>query len=173
MAEQLTPQERLQPALLDRLTDEEPDKRLEPREQRVMSKARLRQAVLRDLAWLFNSTAYESNDNLAGMPQVRRSVLNYGLPPLSGQTASTVEVRDVERTIRQAILDFEPRILPETLRVEALVEMSEADHHNVIGVQIHGQLWAQPIPIELLVRTEIDLETGKVQIADLAAARSA
>jgi type VI secretion system protein ImpF len=173
MAEQLTPQERLQPALLDRLTDEEPDKRLEPREQRVMSKARLRQAVLRDLAWLFNATAYESKGNLGGMPDVRRSVINFGLPPLSGTTASTIEVRDVERAIRQAILDFEPRILPETLTVKAIMEMSEADHHNVIGIQIHGQLWAQPIPIELLVRTEIDLETGKVQIADLAPARSA
>src|SRR3954465_8093378 len=108
MAEQLTPQERLQPALLDRLTDEEPDKRLEPREQRVMSKARLRQAGLRGLAWLFNSTAYESKDNLAGMPQVRRSVLNYGLPPLSGQTASTVEVRDAERPLPPAPPDFQP-----------------------------------------------------------------
>jgi type VI secretion system protein ImpF len=38
-------------------------------------------------------------------------------------------------------------------------------------VQIHGQLWAQPVPLELLVRTEIDLETGKVQISDLAPSR--
>ena len=172
MAEQLTPQERLQPALLDRLTDEEPDKRLEPREQRVMSKARLRQAVLRDLAWLFNATAFETRDSLANLPHVRRSVLNFGLPPLSGQTASTLEVRDLERSIRQAILDFEPRILAESLTVQALTELSGIDHHNVIGIQIHGQLWAQPVPIELLVRTEIDLETGKVQIADLAPART-
>jgi hypothetical protein len=28
------------------------------------------------------------------------------------------------------------------------------------------------VPLELLVRTEIDLETGKVQIADLLATRS-
>jgi type VI secretion system protein ImpF len=172
MAEQLTPQERLQPALLDRLTDDEPDKRLEPREQRVMSKARLRQAVLRDLAWLFNATAFETKGNLAAVPHVRRSVINFGLPPLSGQTASTIEVRDLERAIRQAILDFEPRILAETLAVHALTELSSFDHHNVIGIEIHGQLWAQPVPIELLVRTEIDLETGKVQIADLAPART-
>jgi len=49
---ELMPLERLQPALLDRLTDLEPDARQEAREQRVMSKARLRQAVLRDLARL-------------------------------------------------------------------------------------------------------------------------
>jgi type VI secretion system protein ImpF len=173
MAEQLTPQERLQPALLDRLTDDAPDQRLEPREQRVMSKARLRQAVLRDLAWLFNATAFETKGNLVRLPHVRRSVINFGLPPLSGQTASSLEVRELERAIRQAILDFEPRILADSLAVHALTELSAFDHHNVIGIEIHGQLWAQPVPIELLVRTEIDLETGKVQIADLAPARTA
>jgi type VI secretion system protein ImpF len=171
MAEQLTPQERLQPALLDRLTDEEPDKKLEPREHRVLSKSRMRQAVLRDLAWLFNATRLESGMPMARWPYARRSVINFGLPALSGHTASTVEIQDLERDLRQAILDFEPRILPETLEVKALVEISALDHHNVIGIEIHGQLWAQPVPIELLIRTEIDLETGKVHIADLAPSR--
>src|SRR5437867_8002287 len=76
MAEQLTPQERLQPALLDRLTDEEPDKKLELREQRVMSKTRLRQAVLRDLAWLFNATRLETEVDLESAPFARKSVIN-------------------------------------------------------------------------------------------------
>ena len=42
-----------------------------------------------------------------------------------------------------------------------------------LGVEIRGQLWAQPVPLELLVRTEIDLETGNVEIADLAPVRVA
>ena len=171
MADQLTPQERLQPALLDRLTDDEPDKKLEPREHRVLSKSRMRQAVLRDLAWLFNTTRLESGNALAKWPHARRSVINFGLPALSGQTASTVEIQDLERDLKQAILDFEPRILPETLEVRALVELSELDHHNVIGIEIRGQLWAQPVPLDLLIRTEIDLETGKVHLSDLAPSR--
>ena len=98
-------------------------------------------------------------------------MINFGLPALSGQTASTVEIQDLERDLKQAILDFEPRILPETLEVRALVELSDLDHHNVIGIEIHGQLWAQPVPLDLLIRTEIDLETGKVHLADLAPSR--
>ena len=172
MAEQLTPQERLQPALLDRLTDDEPDKKMEPRARRVLSKSRMRQAVLRDLAWLFNATRLETSASLTHLPYARRSVINFGLPALSGLTASTLEVPDLERAIRQTILDFEPRILPDTLQVRAVVDVGELDHHNVIGVEIEGQLWAQPVPLELLLRTEIDLETGKVQIADLAPARA-
>ncbi len=172
MPDQRTPQEQLQPALLDRLTDEEPDKKLEPRQQRVISKRRMRDAVLRDLAWLFNTTRMDSRMDADKYPYARRSVVNYGLPALSGQTASALEVNDLERAIRQSILDFEPRILPASLRVRA-VEVENFDQHNVIGVEISGQLWAQPVPIELLVRTEIDLETGQVEIADLAPTRVA
>jgi type VI secretion system protein ImpF len=170
MPEQRLPQDQLQPALLDRLTDEEPDKKLEPRQQRVISKKRLREAVLRDLAWLFNTTRLDPNMDPVALPNARRSVVNFGLPALSGQTASSLEIPDLEKAIRQAILDFEPRILPASLRVRAL-ETAGLDHHNVIGVEISGQLWAQPVPLELLVRTEIDLETGQVEVADLAPTR--
>jgi type VI secretion system protein ImpF len=173
VADQLTPQERLQPALLDRLTDDEPDKKLEPREHRVMSKARMRQAVIRDLTWLLNATRLETGTSMARVPHARRSVINFGLPSLSGSTASTLDLTDLERGIRQAILDFEPRILPATLRVTAIVATSDLDHHNVIGVEIHGDVWAQPVPLELLLRTEIDLETGTVQVVDLASPRGA
>jgi type VI secretion system protein ImpF len=172
MPDQRTPQEQLQPALLDRLTDEEPDRRQELRQQRVMSKRRMRAAVLRDLAWLFNTTRLDAAMDPVKYPYARRSVVNFGLPALSGKTASTVEVTDLERAIRQAILDFEPRILPATLQVRAL-ETGRFEHYNVIGVEIAGQLWAQPVPLELLVRTEIDLETGQVEISDLAPSRIA
>ena len=94
-------------------------------------------------------------------------MINFGLPALSGRAALSLDVTEIERAIRQAIIEFEPRILPATLRVKALVTASAIDHHNIIGVEIHGQLWSQPVPMELLVRTEIDLETGKVEIADL------
>lgn len=171
MADAQLSQDRLQPALLDRLTDEEPDRKLEPREQRALSKARLRQAVLRDLAWLFNTVKLESSVDLAQTPHVRRSVINFGLTALSGKTASTMDAVALTSAIKQAILDFEPRIVPSTLAVRTVIDAGQLDHHNIIGVEIQGHLWAQPIPLELLVRTEIDLETGRVEIADLPTSR--
>ena len=170
MAEQLTPQERLQPALLDRLTDDEPDKTQELREHRVMSKGAFARPCC--ATWRGSSTAPGSSAATAWrISHARRSVINFGLPAHAGETASTLEIEDIERDIKNAIIDFEPRILPESLVVKALVELGDLDRHNVIAVQIHGQLWAQPVPLELLVRTEIDLETGKVQISDLAPSR--
>ncbi len=171
MPRHLIPADRLQPALLDRLIDDRADQGRPTRHVRVMSRADLRNAVLRDLTWLLNVTALSSSAELGAAPLARRSVINFGLPALAGQTASTVEAGDLERAIRQAILDFEPRILPDTLEVRAVTEFAGMDHHNVIGIEIRGQLWAQPVPLELLLRTEIDLETGKVEVADVGSGR--
>ena len=166
MAE-LTPQERLQPALLDRLMDDDPSKTAETREQRVLSKTRLREAVLRDLAWLFNTTKLSGNVDWDSLPHANRSVINFGLPALSGETASTLDVVNLEAEVKRAILDFEPRIMASTLKVEAIVSELQMDHHNVVSLRISGNLWAQPVPFELLLRTEVDLETGQVEIQEL------
>jgi len=160
-------QDFLQPALLDRLTDDDPGNRTEAREQRAMSKARLRAAVLRDLAWLFNATQQTDVQAWTGHPHAQHSVLNFGLPALSGQTASTVDVPSLEAAVRQAIIDHEPRILPASLRVEASVVAPLLEQHNQLSFRIFGQLWAQPMPLELLLQTDIDLESGHVRVKDL------
>lgn len=157
-------EDRLQPALLDRLIDDEPEKKTESRDHQSINRTRLRQAALRDLAWLFNATRL---GDLRAHPYAERSVVNFGLPALSGETASTLDAVALETAIRDAILTFEPRIIPASLQVEAMVTDLQLDHHSVISIQIRGHLWAQPVPIELLLRTELDLETGAVEIRDL------
>ena len=133
-----------------------------------MSKNQLRQAVLRDLGWLLNSVQPLGRAADA-YPELGASVLNFGLPALSGQLASKVDVTVLERAIRQAILRYEPRILPDTLEVRALEFSSVLDTHNVIEFEIRGHLWAQPVPLEILLRTQLDLEAGQVEVRDAAA----
>lgn len=166
MAE-LAPMERLQPALLDRLTDDAPERKQEPREARVISSQKLRAAVIRDLGWLLNATRPHPGVDGDDAPHAERSVINFGLPALSGETASTLDIGGLESRLRRAIVDFEPRIDPATLRVRALAAQDLLDHHNQIQFEIHGQLWAQPVPIEMLLRTEVDLETGQVDVREL------
>jgi type VI secretion system protein ImpF len=158
---------RLQPALLDRLTDDRPEDRKEAESHRVMSKSQLREAVLRDLGALFNSVQ-PLGEAAEPYPMLADSVLNFGLPPLSGQLASRLDVTVLEATIRQAILRFEPRILPDTLQVRAHESVTVLDTHNVIEFEIRGHLWSQPVPLEILLRTQLDLEAGQVEVRDLA-----
>lgn len=159
MAE-LTQKERLQPSLLDRLADDEPTKTVESREQRVLSLTRLRQSVNRDLKWLLNTGCLETIQDLDDFPHVRQSVLNYGIPDLTGTTVSNADPSTLERYLRQAILAFEPRILKRSLKIRARA----GGEHNRIIFEIEGQLWAQPLPEHLYLRTILDLELGKVDI---------
>jgi type VI secretion system protein ImpF len=162
----LTKNERLQPSLLDRLTDDEPQARQESREKRVISPARLRDCVRRDLTWLFNATNLAAVENLEGYPEVLRSVLNYGMPDLAGQTASSIDTRALEQLLRQVIWDFEPRLIKRSVKVRILTD-DRVMNHNSMSFDIEAELWAQPLPLRLFLRTEIDLENGGVNVQDL------
>jgi len=163
MAESVA-QDRLQPALLDRLVDDEPQRKRESEEQRALTRQALRAAVLRDLGWLFNATGMGLAMNDRHHPNVARSVLNYGLPMLSGQFTSSLQRVNLEQALKSAIQQFEPRILPRTLEVQLVMEGPALDSHNRVALQIKGMLWAQPVPLEFLLRSNIDLEEGRVEM---------
>lgn len=163
-------QDRLQPALLDRLTDDAPAVPTEGEERRYLSRGALRQAVLRDLTWLFNTTQPLPAPEAVAHPEAARSVLNFGLPPLAGHTASRIDVGQLEKAIRAAILRYEPRLAPEALKVRAIESEDLLGTHNVIEFEIRGQLWGQPVPLEMLLRTQLDLEAGQARVRDLLAA---
>ena len=162
----------LQPSLLDRLTDDEPQKNTETREERVLTKARMRECVLRDLGWLLNTSNHDMDNELQNYPEVARSVVNFGMRPLSGLRLSEIEWTSLEQHIQRALLDFEPRILPETLEVKALVPEDLLHHHNKIAFEIHCQIWAKPYPLDMLLRTNLDLESGEMRLQDLSMEQS-
>jgi type VI secretion system protein ImpF len=180
---ELTSTERLQPSLLDRLTDHDPRSSTESPTDRVLSRQQLRAAVLRDLSWLFNANRAEPSrgtgrvvrpewmEREAAMwklaPHARRSVLNFGLPSLSGENVGRLDFAAVSAEIKQAIKDFEPRIDPETLEVEVRLDGAMMDHHNQIRLVIRGQMWNQPVPLELLLSASVDVETGQAAVRDL------
>jgi len=162
MAE-LAPKDRLQPSLLDRLTDESPGEGMESREERILSLRQLRKSVIRDLEWLLNTGCFETSaQELLRFPQVRRSVLNYGIPDITGVMASNTDSKILERSLRQAIIDFEPRILPKTLKIEVIIG-NEKMNANAIIFEIEGEIWAQPLPERLYLKTILDLELGSFQ----------
>lgn len=162
---ELTHKERLQPSLLDRLTDDLPDERQESRDRRVLSAERLRACVLRDLTWLLNTTNLSALVDLSAYPEASKSVINYGLPDLAGHTVSSIDVPRLEQLLRHAIVQFEPRLLPRTLRIRLVVDRSEMSH-NSMRFSIEAELWSQPMPLQLYMRTEIDLEDGDIRVAE-------
>jgi type VI secretion system protein ImpF len=169
MAEAL--RDRLIPSLLDRLIDDAPEKKAELREARVLSISQLRNCVLRDLAWLLNAVHLEAVSDLEPYPEIRRSVLNYGLPSLSGRVATGFSIKDTERAIRQAIIDFEPRLIPDSVSIKSDSDTKKLDMHNVVSFRIEAQLWAQPAPVELTLHTDMDLESGQCKVTESGSTR--
>ncbi|MDH5673552.1 MAG: type VI secretion system baseplate subunit TssE [Myxococcales bacterium] len=157
--------EQLQPSLLDRLVDDEPGEKNESRKKRVLSIAQIRECVRRDLASLLNATHLEGLQDLSLYPEVSRSVLNYGIPDLAGRTLSDIDPPEIEQALRQAILDFEPRLLRDTVRV-TMVASDDGSRHNAMQFVIEADVWAQPLPLQLFLKTQIDLEDGNVRIVD-------
>jgi type VI secretion system protein ImpF len=159
--------DRLQPTLLDRLTDHHPERSRDTTAEVVISRRQLRQVIMRDLAWLLNATNIESEVDFAFHDDARRSAINFGLPAFSGRRASDVKLETLQAELKGAILQFEPRIVPETLQVTGM-SMDDVDRaaHNQIVFEIKGQIWAIPYPIEMLLKSSIDLETGAVTLQD-------
>lgn len=167
MAE-LASRERLQPSLLDRLTDDEPDQQVEARERRVMSMRSLREGVLRDLAWLLNTTNLLSVTERQRLPHLAGSVLNYGMPDMSGASLAGMNTGDLERAIRQSIWDFEPRLIRSSVQVKAV---ANADSITKINFEIEADMWAQPYPERLYIKTELDLDQAHISLSESAGRR--
>jgi type VI secretion system protein ImpF len=161
---ELAPKERLQPCLLDRLTDDEPTQKMESRERRVISMQRYREAVLRDIGWILNSSAHVEDEEISHLERVKDSVLNYGLRSVCGVSLTGAGVADVEQRILAAIRTFEPRVLKNTLSVKAQQDPGSSHQPVAVQFQIKGELWAQGAPEALYIKTEVDLETGQCEL---------
>ena len=164
----------LGPELVDqvkRLVGLEQRRQSELRSRFVLSTDRLRACVLRDLTWLLNTPNLRWRDGrtqdpqLAAVPDIEAypraaaSVLNYGIPPLSGRTG--LEPAAVAKDLEAAIRQFEPRLRAETVKVKPAPQAAAG---HAIAFDIEAELWAEPVPLRLLLRTLIDLEDGAASV---------
>lgn len=161
--EKWSSQDQLQPSLLDRLTDLNPEKTKESASQQVLGQKQYKEAVIRDLGWLLNSVSLDSVDDLGPYPEVAQSVLNFGLPDLSGHTASSVDVSDLELELQRVINIFEPRIIANSLKVRVRSKPEDMSR-NALAFEIEGVVFEQPMPFQVVLRSRLDLESGEFDV---------
>ena len=134
------------------------DEAEQARQGRGASLSVYRAEVLRNLRWLLNASSAREVDPIWDYSRASASVLNYGIPPYSGRIGSNVDADTMADSIHAAILQFEPRILPETLQVEKITE--EDAEGNSIAFRITGSIWSQPVPERFAMETTIDTASG-------------
>lgn len=131
----------------------------------------LREAVRRDIEALFNverfeceplltdaeSAALESPaEAIRDFPQVRRSVLNYGVPAFAGRRAKDFDPDRLGRELREVVAIYEPRLKGDTIRVKVVT-----GERSGMRIEVEGVLLLSPVPERLRLSTTIDLDSGR------------
>ncbi len=140
----------------------------------VVSTDVLREAVRRDIEALFNAQRFESTplltdfeadqagDNppsLEDFPEVRRSVINYGVPPFSGRSSRDFDRDELSKEIRSVLAAFEPRLKESATKVT----VSLGDRATGLRIDIDALLLTSPAPERLLLRTILNLDDGSAR----------
>ncbi|MCZ2146533.1 MAG: type VI secretion system baseplate subunit TssE [Bryobacterales bacterium] len=152
--------------ILDRLTDLEPNLASDPPLTRAQSVRLLKVSLRRDLEWLFNSRANHECPPAAELPEVAKSVYNYGLPDYTHLSLNNFG--DRQRLLKQlelAISLFEPRLDGITVR---LLDNS-FEPGRALRFHIDGMLRMDPAPEHISFDTVLDIPTGEYQVRDSSA----
>ncbi|MHC9236921.1 type VI secretion system baseplate subunit TssE [Pseudooceanicola sp. 502str34] len=133
----------------------------------------LREAVRRDIEILFNTERLEADflltereildyqspgELLADYPEVRRSVLNYGVPSFSGRNGLDFEPDALSRELKMVLNTFEPRLKRDSVKVRV-----ERSAKAGLVIRIEGTLMLSPVPERLRLSTTIDLDNGNAR----------
>ena len=148
--------ERYLPALLDRLESR-------AGAGKAMNRTEYQASLLRDLRWLLNCTVSVDPRMMSGFEQARSSVLNYGMPPITGASLTQGDLPGIALGIKEAIERFEPRLMPGSVQVEPIGEARAASHNQVV-FRITARYWFEPYPVELALRAQWDLDNGLVDL---------
>lgn len=142
----------------------------------VVSERDLRDAVRRDIEMLFNiernevryllgkteaETVEAPASVLAEFPEVRKSVVNYGVPSFAGRMRSDFkDVGPLERELRAALQAFETRLKPDSISVKVSFPKTSG-----MRVDIDAILLLSPSPERLRLSTTIDMDNGRAETA--------
>lgn len=122
----------------------------------------LRACLMRDIGWLLNDIQLSTAVNLEDYPEVASSVINQGLPDLTGKSLDREGIARRARQIAAALRLYEPRLDPATIEVEIDGDKALAD--NRIRFKISGEIRTELEDSRFIVVTAIDLDTGNVEV---------
>ena len=149
-------------SVLDRLVDLEPKASADRQKTWEQSVRELKQSLLRDLDWLFNTRriAQPAPDEYS---ELQRSVYHFGLIDITSLSGDSELVRrQLTREIEEAVRQFEPRL------DDVRVTLRERDEENRRQIRFHveGLLRMEPNPERIAFDTVLETSSGEFLLAD-------
>ena len=152
----------VQPSLLDRLIDLDPQTRAEAPVSRSESLRQFRMGVRRDLEWLLNTTCapLEIPEPCA---EAKNSVLTFGLPDVSSVTLTDAgDEMDLLRSLEEAIERFEPRL--------AHARVTSKDPYKpgkqALTFHVEAILLVDPSPERISFDTVLEISKGAYSVKE-------
>jgi len=150
----------LKPSLLDRLIDTEPDVKRESSRSRSQVIREMKLSVREDLEHLLN-TRLRCVPWPPSLKELKQSLVNYGLPDLTGSSLSTAKEReDFCRAIQGVISLFDRRLKKLSVRLGDQTESSD----RAIRFTIDAVLLAEPTPEPIVLDSLLQLTTGTFEV---------
>jgi type VI secretion system protein ImpF len=131
------------------------------RVRQVISEPVLRREVTRDLDALLNTIALESTVDMRGAEYARKSIVNFGLPDVTHRTIDETGVEEIPAEIRNAIINFEPRLAAASIHVER--DMSVDPVELKIRFVVRADLTVDPVNVPVEFIADI-IDGGKILI---------
>lgn len=123
----------------------------------------LRQCIQRDLAWMLNDVHFEAAVPLDDVVEVRTSVLNQGLPEITGLSLDAKALEKRSADVLAAVRAFEQRLRPETLKVS--FDTSLVETQNKLHFIVQGEIRNAVEEAWVEFSTTVDLDDGHVEVA--------
>ena len=150
----------LVPSVLDRLLDDDPAAPREPAKSRHQVLRELKESVRRDLENLLN-TRRRCLPLPAGLTELERSLVNYGIPDFTGGDLGSADWREEFRGLVESVLrTWEPRFQTVTVRLVEDAEFLD----RTLRFRIDGLLRAYPAPEPVVFDSALEGGTGNFEV---------
>ena len=115
-------------------------------------------SVDENLRALLGATCLDTLVDLGRFPQVRRSILNFGIPCFAGHTPGSLARSGFESRVRDAVAAFEPRVAAETVRV--VLHVADAKY-GAVPLSVEARLREGSHQLRLTVDLDLELGTAR------------
>ncbi len=110
---------------------------------------------------LLNTVSLDATVDMQNAPHVRKSILNFGLADIANRTIDENAVGEIPDEIRAAIVNYEPRIAADTLRIARDQTLDPVELK--VRFVISGELVCHPLHVPVEFVADI-VEAGKIVV---------
>lgn len=152
------------PCLLERLLDDEPKKSTEAWDRYHFDAKAMRTMIQRNIIDILNTANIEERLSKHKHKEVAASVMNFGISPLVGGYSTPHNWTLIERIIREALLRFEPRLIPESIMIGLKGDQKSPMCNGIIQFEIRALVKWQPQPFDLCLDARYESETDSASL---------